>query len=238
MLRFRRRAGAGPRHPQRHRPATSTGTTGATDALVAHGVDPARPYVLFVGRITRQKGIIHLVNAIPQIDPALQVVLCAGAPDTPEIGREMAERVAEVSAGAAGRDLDPGDAAARRGDPALLARGGVLLPLGLRAVRHHQPRGDGLRDRGGRLARSAASRRSWCPSETGLLVDLTLRPGTFEPADPAAFSRGARGRDQPPRPRPRAARQRWAGRAASGCSSTSAGMRSPRPRSSSTARLR
>ena len=66
----------------------------------AHGIDPARPYVLFVGRITRQKGIIHLVDAIPEIDPGLQVVLCAGAPDTPEIGREMAARVAEVSAAA------------------------------------------------------------------------------------------------------------------------------------------
>ncbi len=52
--------------------------------------------MLFVGRITRQKGIIHLVNAIPAIDPSLQVVLCAGAPDTPEIGAEMAQRVAEV----------------------------------------------------------------------------------------------------------------------------------------------
>ena len=66
--------------------------------------------MLFVGRITRQKGIIHLVNAIPYIDPSLQVVLCAGAPDTPEIGREMTERIAEVSAGRAGRDLDTGDA--------------------------------------------------------------------------------------------------------------------------------
>ena len=69
----------------------------ATDALTARGVDPSRPFVLFVGRITRQKGIIHLVNAIPDIDPSLQVVLCAGAPDTKEIGAEMAERVAEVS---------------------------------------------------------------------------------------------------------------------------------------------
>ena len=62
----------------------------AADALVRLRRRPDRPYVLFVGRITRQKGIIHLVNAIPQIDPALQIVLCAGAPDTPEIGAEMA----------------------------------------------------------------------------------------------------------------------------------------------------
>jgi glycosyltransferase involved in cell wall biosynthesis len=74
-------------------------STGATDALERYGVDPSKPYVLFVGRITRQKGIIHLVNAIPDIDPSLQIVLCAGAPDTPDIGREMAERVEAVSAG-------------------------------------------------------------------------------------------------------------------------------------------
>jgi alpha-maltose-1-phosphate synthase len=47
------------------------------------------PYVLFVGRITRQKGIIHLVRAIEFMDKNFQVVLCAGAPDTPEIAREM-----------------------------------------------------------------------------------------------------------------------------------------------------
>jgi starch synthase len=52
--------------------------------------------VLFVGRITRQKGIIHLVNAIKYIDPDTQVVLCAGAPDTAEIGKEMEDSVNEV----------------------------------------------------------------------------------------------------------------------------------------------
>ena len=62
------------------------------------GIDLSRPYLLFVGRITRQKGIIHLVNAIPEIDPTLQVVLCAGAPDTPEIAEEMALSVDRVSA--------------------------------------------------------------------------------------------------------------------------------------------
>src|SRR5207248_11106531 len=70
--------------------------TDKTDALVRYGVDPGRPYILFVGRITRQKGIIHLVNAIPYLDRSLQVVLCAGAPDTPEIGRKMAGRMQTV----------------------------------------------------------------------------------------------------------------------------------------------
>jgi glycogen synthase len=63
------------------------------ETLRAYGIDPAIPYILFVGRITRQKGIIHLVNAIKYLRPGVQVVLCAGAPDTKEIGKEMAEKV-------------------------------------------------------------------------------------------------------------------------------------------------
>jgi len=66
----------------------------ATNALERYGVDPSRPSVLFVGRITRQKGIVHLARAIPLIEPSAQVVLCAGAPDTSEIAREM-ERAVE-----------------------------------------------------------------------------------------------------------------------------------------------
>ena len=60
-----------------------------TAALERYGIDPSVPYVLFVGRITRQKGIVHLVNAIKYMNPEYQVVLCAGAPDTPEIAAEM-----------------------------------------------------------------------------------------------------------------------------------------------------
>ncbi len=72
--------------------------TDRTDALVRHGIDPAQPYLLFVGRITRQKGIIHLVRAIQFMDPDFQIVLCAGAPDTPEIGAEMKAAVSEAQA--------------------------------------------------------------------------------------------------------------------------------------------
>jgi starch synthase len=66
------------------------------DALLKYGVDPQKPYVLFVGRITRQKGVTHLVDAIQYLPPGTQVVLCAGAPDTPEIAAEMREKVATV----------------------------------------------------------------------------------------------------------------------------------------------
>ncbi len=67
--------------------------TETTDALTKYGVDPSRPYVLFVGRITRQKGVTHLVDAVRHLPPGTQVVLCAGAPDTPEIAAEMRNKV-------------------------------------------------------------------------------------------------------------------------------------------------
>jgi starch synthase len=67
-----------------------------TDVLDAYGVDPRRPSVIFVGRITRQKGVPHLLDAALAIDPAAQLVLCAGAPDTPELGREVASKVARI----------------------------------------------------------------------------------------------------------------------------------------------
>ncbi|MEU4092931.1 glycogen synthase [Streptomyces sp. NPDC026673] len=70
----------------------------ATGALTAHGVDPERPYALFVGRITRQKGVPHLLRAARRIDPGLQIVLCAGAPDTPAIDREFRDLVEELRA--------------------------------------------------------------------------------------------------------------------------------------------
>ncbi len=66
------------------------------ETLRSLGVDPERPYLLFVGRITRQKGIIHLVRAIRSMNPGFQIVLCAGAPDTPEIAAEMKEAVASA----------------------------------------------------------------------------------------------------------------------------------------------
>ena len=70
----------------------------ASDALARYGIDPSVPYVLFVGRITRQKGIVHLVRAIRHLDPGFAIVLCAGAPDTPEIAAGMEAAVAEAQA--------------------------------------------------------------------------------------------------------------------------------------------
>jgi alpha-maltose-1-phosphate synthase len=70
----------------------------ATDVLERHGIDPARTSVVFVGRITRQKGVAHLLRAALRIDPDAQLVLAAGAPDTPEIAGEVTERMEQVRA--------------------------------------------------------------------------------------------------------------------------------------------
>ena len=61
----------------------------STDALKRYGIDPAKPYLLFVGRITRQKGFQHLVRAIQFMNRDFPIVLCAAAPDTPQLAEEM-----------------------------------------------------------------------------------------------------------------------------------------------------
>lgn len=64
-----------------------------TDVLERYGVHPDRASVVFVGRITRQKGVTYLLDAMAGIDPTAQMVLCAGAPDTPEIAEEVTAKV-------------------------------------------------------------------------------------------------------------------------------------------------
>ena len=161
--------------------------TAASDALVRYGVDPARPCVLFVGRITRQKGIIHLVNAIPQIDPQLQVVLCAGAPDTPEIGAEMEQRVAAVSA----------DRPAVIWIREMLARPDVIQFYSHATVfccpSVYEPFGiinlEAMACETAVVASAVGGiKEVVVPEETGLLVPLALQPGSFDPVDPARFS--------------------------------------------------
>ena len=67
-----------------------------TDVLERHGVGTDGSYVLFVGRLTRQKGITHLLDAAPRIDANVQIVLCAGAPDTPEMAHEVNGKVESI----------------------------------------------------------------------------------------------------------------------------------------------
>jgi starch synthase len=157
------------------------------DALVRYGIDPDRPYVLFVGRITRQKGIIHLVNAIPAIDPSLQVVLCAGAPDTAEIGAEMAERVAEIGADRADviwvREMvSRADAIQLYSHAAVFCCPSVYEPFGIINLEAMACQTAVVASAVGGIPEVVV------PDETGLLVDLEIRPGTFDPVDPARFS--------------------------------------------------
>jgi starch synthase len=80
-----------------------------TDVLERQGVDPSVPYALFVGRITRQKGLAHLLRAAADLPG--QLVLCAGAPDTPEIAAEAEQLVADLQRSRGGviwiRDMLP-----------------------------------------------------------------------------------------------------------------------------------
>ena len=73
-----------------------------TEALERLGVDPARPIVMFLGRVTRQKGVDHLLDAAVWIDPAAQMLFCAGAADTPALGEEMRSRAADLGASRGG----------------------------------------------------------------------------------------------------------------------------------------
>ncbi|MFW6215935.1 MAG: glycogen synthase, partial [Alkalispirochaetaceae bacterium] len=158
------------------------------EALKRRGVDPAKPYVLFVGRITRQKGIIHLVDAIPYIDPKIQVVLLAGAPDTEEIGREMKDRVAQA------RSVRDGviwvDEMVSRQEviefyshATVFCCPSVYEPFGiinLEAMACETP-----------VVASAVGGipEVVVPEQTGLLVNLELEAGTFTPREPERFSR-------------------------------------------------
>jgi starch synthase len=159
----------------------------ARDAVTRYGIDPERPFLLFVGRITRQKGIIHLVRAIPEIDPDLQIVLCAGAPDTPEIGREMEEGVAKVASGRPGviwirEMLSRPDVIQLYTAASVFCCPSVYEPFGIINLEAMACETAVVASAVGGIPEVVV------PEETGLLVDPGLKPGTFDPGDPAAFS--------------------------------------------------
>jgi glycogen synthase len=157
--------------------------------LVRYGIDPDKPFVLFVGRITRQKGIIHLVSAIKYLRPGIQVVLCAGAPDTEEIGREMAERVEQARRDSANpiiwidQIVPKEDIIPLYTHAALFICPSVYEPFGiinLEAMACGTP-----------VVASAVGgiKEVVVPDKTGLLVPFEARGASdFEPKDPERFA--------------------------------------------------
>ena len=160
------------------------------EILQKHGVDPSKPFVLFVGRITRQKGIVHLVNAIEHLREGTQVVLCAGAPDTEDIAREMEAAVA--TARSAGRHdiIWIADMLPRDETIALYAGADVFVCPSV-----YEPFGIINLEAMACETAVVASAVGGIPGivvdgETGVLVPLEARGATdFEPKDADRFSR-------------------------------------------------
>jgi starch synthase len=164
-----------------YQPTTSTAT------LERHGIDPDRPFVLFVGRITRQKGIVHLARAIPEIDPDCQVVLCAGAPDTPEIAAEMEAAVAAARAVRPGviwiQEMLPREQTIELySQAAVFCCPSVYEPFGIINLEAMACATPVVATATGGILEVVVE------GETGLLVPLEpAGGGSFEPADPARF---------------------------------------------------
>jgi glycogen synthase len=160
-----------------------------TSALQKHGIHPSKPFVLFVGRITKQKGIIHLVNAIKYIDPETQIVLCAGAPDTKEIAAEMEQAVHAVQKDRKNviwidEMLDKPSVIQLYSHATVFCCPSIYEPFGIiniEAMACHTP-----------VVASAVGgiKEVVVHNETGLLIPLEQQTtAPFEPVDPDKFSR-------------------------------------------------
>jgi glycogen synthase len=157
--------------------------------LEGYGIERERPYVLFVGRISRQKGILHLLNAIPHLDAGTQVVLCASTPDAPDIAKEVEEAVGRVQA-TRGRVVWIREMVDRRTAIELYSHAAVFCcpsiyePFGiinLEAMACETP-----------VVASGVGgiREVVVHGETGFLVNVEQnQEPPFEPVDPAGFSR-------------------------------------------------
>lgn len=161
----------------------------STSILEEYSIDKEKPFVLFVGRITRQKGIIHLVNAIKYIDNETQIVLCAGAPDTKEIAKEMEDAVAEAKKS---RDnifwidkmLDKSDVIQLYSHADVFCCPSIYEPFGIINI-------EAMACETAVVASAVGGiKEVVIPNETGILVPLEQQTeAPFEPVNPDKFSR-------------------------------------------------
>ena len=160
-----------------------------TDVLERHGVDPTRPSVVFVGRITRQKGVPYLVEAALQLDPAAQLVLCAGAPDTPEIAEQVRRGVERLQAERGNviwieEMLPKPDVIQLLSHATVFACPSIYEPLGIVNLEAMACETAVVASATGGIVEVVVD------GETGILVPLDIAEGTLEPRDHAGFVRG------------------------------------------------
>jgi len=158
-----------------------------TDVLERLGVDRSRPSVVFVGRITRQKGVPHLLQAALEFAPEAQLVLCAGAPDTPEIGAEV-QRLVERLRTERGNVIWVDQMLPKRDVIQLLSHATVFAcpsiyePLGIVNLEAMACEAAVVATATGGIVEVVVD------GETGLLVPFEQEPGGIEPRDPGAFA--------------------------------------------------
>jgi starch synthase len=161
-----------------------------TDVLRRHGIDPDAPTIAFVGRITRQKGVPHLLQAMDDVDPAAQLVLCAGAPDTPEIGAEVQRRVERLREQRSGvvwlnEMLPKPEVIQILSHATVFACPSIYEPLGIVNLEAMACETAVVATATGGIVEVVDD------GKTGLLVPFDPRDdGTQEPRDPAAFAGG------------------------------------------------
>ena len=184
-----------------------------TDVLDRWGVSPDAPSVVFVGRITRQKGVPYLVEAALQVDPAAQIVLCAGAPDTPEIAEEVRAGVERLRAERGGvvwieEMLPKADVIQLLSHATVFACPSIYEPLGIVNLEAMACETAVVASAVGGIVEVVDD------GVTGLLVPLDIESGSLEPRDHEGFVAGlAAGINELVRDAGRAAEMGRAGRA-------------------------
>jgi starch synthase len=160
-----------------------------TGVLERFGIDPGEPSVVFVGRITRQKGVPYLVEAALQVEPSAQIVLCAGAPDTPEIGAEVRAGVERLRAERGNviwieEMLPKPDVIQILSHATVFACPSIYEPLGIVNLEAMACETAVVASATGGIVEVVQD------GATGLLVPMELREGTLEPVDREGFVNG------------------------------------------------